>query len=95
MCTKKRCITLFSSSSYKHYAGRAGHLSVCKLLVDCGACVNAQTRGGATPLHRSAYCGHLSVVELLLDRGADPHLTDDDGTTPLHKVLINFSFYSL
>ncbi|XP_057212118.1 ankyrin repeat domain-containing protein 39 [Triplophysa rosa] len=69
-----------------HYAGRAGHLSVCMLLLDCGACVNAQTRGGATPLHRSAYCGHVRVVKVLLDRGADPHLTDDDGTTPLHKA---------
>ncbi|XP_065103725.1 ankyrin repeat domain-containing protein 39 [Paramisgurnus dabryanus] len=69
-----------------HYAGRAGHLSVCELLLDHGACFNVQTRGGATPLHRSAYCGHLKVVKLLLDRGADPHLTDDDGATPLHKA---------
>nr|XP_055023533.1 ankyrin repeat domain-containing protein 39 isoform X1 [Misgurnus anguillicaudatus] len=69
-----------------HYAGRAGHLSVCELLLDYGACFNIQTRGGATPLHRSAYCGHLKVVNLLLDRGADPHLTDDDGATPLHKA---------
>ncbi|ROI74418.1 Fibroblast growth factor receptor 1-A [Anabarilius grahami] len=71
-----------------HYASRAGEQSVCELLLDCGACVNAQTRGGATPLHRAAYCGHYSVLQLLLDRGADPCLTDDDGSTPLHKSQV-------
>ncbi|XP_051510231.1 ankyrin repeat domain-containing protein 39-like isoform X1 [Myxocyprinus asiaticus] len=69
-----------------HYAGRAGHLSVCELLLDYGACANVQTRGGATPLHRAAYCGHHSVVKLLLHYSADPCLTDDYGATPLHKA---------
>lgn len=78
-------VNLFSLE--QHYASRAGQQSVCELLLDCGACVNVQTRGGATPLHRAAYCGHHSVLKLLLDRGADPCLTDDDGSTALHKVL--------
>ncbi|KAL7884182.1 hypothetical protein AOLI_G00069520 [Acnodon oligacanthus] len=69
-----------------HYSSRAGHRSVCELLLDHGACANSQTRGGATPLHRAAYCGHLAIVQLLLTHGADPQLTDDDGSTPLHKA---------
>jgi len=64
---------------------------VCELLLDSGACVNAQTRGGATPLHRASYCGHHCVLKLPLDRGADPCPTDDDGSTPLHKVLLQLN----
>ncbi|KAL7827378.1 hypothetical protein SRHO_G00330960 [Serrasalmus rhombeus] len=69
-----------------HYSSRAGHRSVCELLLDHGTCANSQTRGGATSLHRAAYCGHLAIVQLLLTHGADPQLTDDDGSTPLHKA---------
>ncbi|TRY56622.1 hypothetical protein DNTS_023523 [Danionella cerebrum] len=70
----------------EHYASRAGQRSVCELLLDSGAHVNAQTHGGATPLHRAAYCGHYHVVQLLLERGGQPGLADDDGATPLHKA---------
>ncbi|XP_072538515.1 ankyrin repeat domain-containing protein 39 [Salminus brasiliensis] len=69
-----------------HYASRAGHQSVCELLLGHGACANSQTRGGATALHRAAYCGHLAIIKLLLTHGADPSLTDDDGSTSLHKA---------
>lgn len=72
----------------QHYASRSGSECVCALLLSRGACMNPRTRGGATPLHRSAYCGHVGVVRLLLDSGADPMLCDDDGTSPLHKVGI-------
>lgn len=71
---------------FQHYASRSGHLAVCKFLLENGACASAQTPGGATPLHRSAYCGHLDVVRLLLHYRADPMLCDDDGASPLHKV---------
>lgn len=70
----------------QHYASRSGHLAVCSLLLQSGACASPRTPGGATPLHRSAYCGHLDVVGLLLQHRADPTLCDDDGATPLHKV---------
>uniref|UniRef100_A0A3B1JQU7 Ankyrin repeat domain 39 n=1 Tax=Astyanax mexicanus TaxID=7994 RepID=A0A3B1JQU7_ASTMX len=65
---------------------RAGHQSVCELLLDQGARANSQTRGGATALHRAAYCGHLAIIQLLLTHRADPSLTDDDGSTSLHKA---------
>jgi len=38
-----------------HYAARNGHLSLCRLLIDRGACIDAVTcQGQATPLHRAA-----------------------------------------
>ncbi|XP_066500392.1 ankyrin repeat domain-containing protein 39 isoform X2 [Hoplias malabaricus] len=75
-----------SSYTALHYSSRAGHRSVCELLLDHGACANSQTSGGASALHRAAYCGHLAIVKLLLTHRADPCLTDDDGLTPLHKA---------
>ncbi|NXP79099.1 ANR39 protein, partial [Ramphastos sulfuratus] len=69
-----------------HYASRNGHLGVCRLLLQRGACCNARTPGGATPLHRASYCGHLAVAQLLLAHGADPAATDEDGRTSLHKA---------
>lgn len=48
------------SSGYTplHYAARNGHLDLCRLLVEKGACVNAITnQGQATALHRAATAG--------------------------------------
>ncbi|XP_048378986.1 ankyrin repeat domain-containing protein 39 isoform X1 [Stegostoma tigrinum] len=70
----------------EHYASRHGDYEICEYLLRKGANSNAQTKGGATPLHRAAYCGHLSVLQLLLSYGAIPAITDDDGATPLHKA---------
>ncbi len=58
-----------------HYAARAGHAAIVRMLLDGGGDVNARTRaGGATPLHRAANQGHLEVVRLLVERGADCRL---------------------
>ena len=70
----------------QHYASRHGNVGVCQVLLSAGACVNSQTPGGATPLHRAAYCGHEGVVKELMAGGADLLLVDSDGQTALHKV---------
>lgn len=40
-----------------HYAACNGHVDVCKMLIQVGANVDAQTRGLATPLHKAAAAG--------------------------------------
>jgi ankyrin repeat protein len=66
-----------------HYAARAGHAAIVRLLLDGGGDVNARTRaGGATPLHRAAYQGHLEVVRLLVERGADCRLQEQKLRVP-------------
>lgn len=70
----------------QHYAARNGKESICALLLERGANVNAQTHGGATPLLRAASQGHKNVVLLLLNYKADSSICDSDGKTPLHKV---------
>ncbi|KAL4524715.1 hypothetical protein Ndes2526B_g06907 [Nannochloris sp. 'desiccata'] len=70
-----------------HYASRAGHMAIVKVLIEAGAAVNAATTaGGATPLHRAAYAGHTNIVEVLLHSGASLHLADADGQTALYKA---------
>ena len=79
--------TYWEYFSFQHYASRSGSVKICKLLLDKGADVNAQTRSGkVTSLHRAAYCGHITVVQCLVKLGADPGLCDSDGQIPLHKV---------
>jgi Ankyrin repeats (3 copies) len=70
-----------------HYASRAGHLAIVKVLIEAGAAVNASTTaGGGTPLHRAAYAGHADVVEVLLQSGAAVDLEDADGQTAVYKA---------
>lgn len=75
------------SSALQHYAARNGHCGVCRLLLEAGASVDAQTRSGeVTPLHRASYSGHINIVSLLIQHGASVCHSDTDGKTPLHKV---------
>ncbi|KAI0230268.1 hypothetical protein LSAT2_019349 [Lamellibrachia satsuma] len=70
-----------------HYAARNGHCGVCRLLLEAGASVDAQTRSGeVTPLHRASYSGHINIVSLLIQHGASVCHSDTDGKTPLHKA---------
>ncbi|KAJ3654746.1 hypothetical protein Zmor_013914 [Zophobas morio] len=73
-----------------HYAARNGHLNICKLLLDRGACVDAATaQGKATSLHRAATVGKLDVVKLLIERRANCLVKDSDGKTALHRAAAN------
>lgn len=47
-----------------HYAARKNHYEACKLLIESGAKINAQTNGGATPLHRAAMMGIIVLIFL-------------------------------
>ncbi|XP_048588108.1 ankyrin repeat domain-containing protein 39-like [Nematostella vectensis] len=70
-----------------HYACSNGHLEVCKMLLDRGACCNKQTKAGQdTPLHRAAYRGYEDIVQLLLEKGGDPSICNADGQNALHKA---------
>lgn len=64
-----------------HIAARKGELADVKLLVECGAKVNAIGDIGNTPLHGAAAKGHAVVVILLLENGADPNIKNKFGET--------------
>ncbi|MCQ4384289.1 ankyrin repeat domain-containing protein, partial [Clostridioides difficile] len=63
-----------------------------KLLLECGADINARNRHGAAPLLSAAAGGphrdgtaQASIIKFLIESGADPDATDKRGVTPLHR----------
>ncbi|KAM9848863.1 uncharacterized protein kank4 [Aulostomus maculatus] len=59
-----------------------GRLAMVKLLLSCGADVNAQDREGSTALMCASEHGHTHIARLLLETGhCDVGLTDKNGQT--------------
>ena len=60
-----------------------------RLLIGCGANVNARVGRGVTALIQAAVMGRTEVVRLLLARGADVNAYDGRGATALHASLVS------
>ena len=54
-----------------HHAARSGDTEVVRLLIECGADVNARNPRGHTVLYCAGGHGHLDTLQLLLNAGAD------------------------
>lgn len=67
-----------------HYAAGRRHIPTVEALIQRKADVNAQTRGGRTPLHESAKKGVQAASHQLLRAGATVDLADCDGWTALY-----------
>jgi ankyrin repeat protein len=59
-----------------------------RLLLNCGANVDAVDRKGATSLHHSARAGNGHITHLILDHGADINSHDETGMTALHGAAV-------
>ncbi|CAM0879798.1 unnamed protein product [Alopecurus aequalis] len=77
--------------SVLHIAACAGHLEVCKYLVELGGDVNAPGSGAwrrcATPFMVSAQSGDVPTVKYFLNHGGDLMKADDKGRTVLHHAV--------
>lgn len=60
-----------------------GKINWVKLMLECGADINARNADGGTPLMIAATKGRLELVETLLHKGADANAQDDKGFTAL------------
>jgi uncharacterized protein len=60
-----------------YYSGK----TICSMLIDYGADVNAVSNEGITPLMLAAQNAKLDVIELLLKKGAKAGIKDQNGKT--------------
>jgi len=78
-----------------HCAACAGHLEVCKYLVeDLGGDANMTAAEGVTPFMTAAQSGDVSTVKYLLDRGGDLMKADEKGRTVVHHAACT-GFFSV
>ena len=67
-----------------HLAARHGHEAIARLLLDCGADIEAKNGHGGTALQLAAKNGHEATARLLLDCGADVEAKGAYFQTALH-----------
>lgn len=59
---------------------------MAEFLLEQGADVNAQDKGGLIPLHNASSYGHLDLAALLIKHNTTVNATDNWGFTPLHEA---------
>ena len=74
------------NSTPLHLAAGYNNLEVAEYLLEQGADVNAQDKGGLIPLHNASSYGHLDIAALLIKYQTIVNATDKWGFTPLHEA---------
>ncbi|XP_065348135.1 poly [ADP-ribose] polymerase tankyrase [Cloeon dipterum] len=74
------------NSTPLHLAAGYNNMEVAEYLLEQGADVNAQDKGGLIPLHNASSYGHLDIAALLIKYNTVVNATDKWGFTPLHEA---------
>lgn len=74
------------NSTPLHLAAGYNNYEVAELLLENGADVNAQDKGGLIPLHNASSYGHLDIAALLIKYNTVVNATDRWGFAPLHEA---------
>lgn len=61
-------------------------MPVAEILVKNQAQIDAETKGGYTPLHIASHYGQVNMVRFLLSNGASVKSKTSIGYTPLHQA---------
>ena len=83
------------NSTPLHLAAGYNNLEVAEFLLENGADVNAQDKGGLIPLHNASSYGHLDIAALLIRYSTVVNATDKWGFTPLHEAAQKVQLFSL
>jgi hypothetical protein len=67
----------------------ARQVKAIECLLAAGACLHAQDKNGASPLHRAVRTRCIAAVKLLLNAGSDPKLKNKPGSTSFHLAVQN------
>lgn len=81
----KRTENIKSTYLFHALAGY-NNVEVAEFLLEHGADVNAQDKGGLIPLHNASSYGHLDIAALLIKYNTVVNATDKWGFTPLHEA---------
>ncbi|MBQ2671768.1 MAG: ankyrin repeat domain-containing protein [Clostridia bacterium] len=73
-----------------HKAVWKNDVTMCNLLIDRGADINAKLSENQTVLHEAVSFSQYDMCKLLIDRGADVNVKNYFGFTPLHKILSEY-----
>eukprot|EP01091_Cochliopodium_minus_P000913 TRINITY_DN1080_c0_g6_i1.p1 TRINITY_DN1080_c0_g6~~TRINITY_DN1080_c0_g6_i1.p1 ORF type:complete len:739 (-),score=227.44 TRINITY_DN1080_c0_g6_i1:18-2234(-) len=74
-------------SSLLHSASQEGNVEMVKMLLECGANINAIDKEKYTPVLEAASQKHFNVVKLLLDKNADPNMLNTGNSGILHYLI--------
>lgn len=74
------------NSTPLHLAAGYNNFEVAEYLLENGAEVNSQDKGGLIPLHNASSYGHLDIAALLIKHNTIVNATDRWGFTPLHEA---------
>jgi hypothetical protein len=78
---------MYRNSPVIMLAAASGYPSICSLIIDAGADVNAKDGAGETALHYAAARGHLEACRLLIAAGANVDAVDTTGNTPMFSAI--------
>jgi uncharacterized protein len=74
------------------WAASEGNTASAAMLIEFGADVKAESKGGFTPLLFAVRGGHKDTVEALLSHGANANDAAPDGTSALNMAVVNAYF---
>jgi len=74
------------NSTPLHLAAGYNNVEVAEFLLENGADVNAQDKGGLIPLHNAASYGHVDIAAILIKFNTCVNATDRWLFTPLHEA---------
>ena len=77
-------ISVTGTNNFCPHIQKKNHIEVCRLLLSCGAKMNACARDGLTVLHCAVSAKDAAITKFLPENGSDTTLVTEKGESALH-----------